>query len=143
MRVECLSFTVTAKFADAHSICMMTCYSGGELTLNWLGSLLTAPRAVRQAELRQQYGFDCGCARCRAEHKYEGTPLASLMQRLHAYASTQLAPAVDEAIKSGDVHTIRRLQAELQTMMTVRRTQCQNHHTAIPHASCIGPVLVR
>jgi hypothetical protein len=36
---------------------------GGEVSLAWLGSLLTAPLAARQQELRTQYKFDCACAR--------------------------------------------------------------------------------
>lgn len=35
-----------------------------ELTLSYLGPQLFAPAAVRQAELKQQWGFDCGCNRC-------------------------------------------------------------------------------
>jgi hypothetical protein len=34
-----------------------------EVTLSYLGPQLFAPAVVRQAELRQQWGFDCGCAR--------------------------------------------------------------------------------
>jgi hypothetical protein len=35
-----------------------------ELTLSYLGPQLFAPSAERQAELKQQWGFDCACARC-------------------------------------------------------------------------------
>jgi hypothetical protein len=37
--------------------------AGAEVTVNYLGPLLFAPAAVRQAELQQQWGFNCGCAR--------------------------------------------------------------------------------
>jgi hypothetical protein len=36
---------------------------GAEVSLSYLGSLLTAPLAARQQELRTQYKFDCACAR--------------------------------------------------------------------------------
>jgi hypothetical protein len=38
--------------------------AGQAVSLSYLGPQLFAPAAVRQEELRQQWGFDCGCARC-------------------------------------------------------------------------------
>ena len=37
---------------------------GGEVTLNWIGQLLSSPLTYRQAEAKEKYGFECGCARC-------------------------------------------------------------------------------
>jgi hypothetical protein len=38
-------------------------FTGQEVTLNWLGSLLTAPLTQRRSELREKYGFLCECRR--------------------------------------------------------------------------------
>ena len=37
--------------------------AGGEVTLNWVGQLLTAPLQQRRAELSDKYGFVCECKR--------------------------------------------------------------------------------
>jgi hypothetical protein len=37
---------------------------GAEVTVSYLGSLITAPYESRQAELQEKYGFACGCPRC-------------------------------------------------------------------------------
>ncbi len=75
--------------------------TGGEVSLNFLGSLLTSPLEVRRAELRSQYGFTCGCSRCAAEARHAGTPLAALLERTYA-ACRELAPELDAAIAAGD-----------------------------------------
>ncbi|KAG2494481.1 hypothetical protein HYH03_007250 [Edaphochlamys debaryana] len=78
---------------------------GAEVSLNWVGSLLAAPLAQRSAELQAQYGFRCGCARCRAEERYEGTPLGSLLSEAHAAAGAMAAP-LEEAIAAGDTRAV-------------------------------------
>ncbi|KAG2445960.1 hypothetical protein HXX76_000563 [Chlamydomonas incerta] len=96
---------------------------GGEVSLNFLGSLLTAPLEVRRAELQTQYGFTCGCSRCAAEARHSGTPLAALVERTYA-ACQRLAPELDAAIERGDSAAVadakQRLvgmQAELEAAM--------------------------
>ena len=37
--------------------------AGSEVTLSYLGPQLFAPGIERQAELQQQWGFDCNCSR--------------------------------------------------------------------------------
>ncbi len=37
---------------------------GGEVTLSYLGKLLTSPLEQRRAELRDKWGFHCTCVRC-------------------------------------------------------------------------------
>jgi hypothetical protein len=37
--------------------------AGQAVSVSYLGPQLFAPAAVRQEELRQQWGFECGCAR--------------------------------------------------------------------------------
>ncbi|KAG2452524.1 hypothetical protein HYH02_002762 [Chlamydomonas schloesseri] len=96
---------------------------GGEVSLNFLGSLLTSPLEVRRAELRSQYGFTCGCSRCAAEARHAGTPLAALLHRTYA-ACQELAPELDAAIAAGDSAAVEdakerlvRMQADLEAAM--------------------------
>lgn len=42
---------------------MAPCTFPTQVTLSYLGKLLTAPLAERQAELKEKWGFDCRCQR--------------------------------------------------------------------------------
>ncbi|GFR44879.1 hypothetical protein Agub_g6222 [Astrephomene gubernaculifera] len=86
---------------------------GGEVSLNWLGSLLTSPLEVRRAELRQKYGFTCGCVRCTAEAKYDSTPLAALLMSVYDTCQ-QLSPRLEQAIAAGDVAAVGAAREQLR-----------------------------
>ncbi|KXZ56001.1 hypothetical protein GPECTOR_2g1553 [Gonium pectorale] len=86
--------------------------SGTAVSLNWLGSLLTSPLEVRRQELRHQYGFTCGCARCTAEASFEGGDLASFISSTYD-ACQSLAPALDAAIRLGDMGAVAEARERL------------------------------
>ncbi|PNH09643.1 hypothetical protein TSOC_003727 [Tetrabaena socialis] len=105
--------------------CLLPSSCRGEVSLNWVGSLLTAPLEVRREELRLQYGFTCGCQRCTAEARHAGTPLAELLSATYATCQ-RLSPQLDGAIQAGDVRAVgaRRerlvaMQAEVEAALRV------------------------
>ncbi|KAF8059148.1 hypothetical protein HT031_005320 [Scenedesmus sp. PABB004] len=86
--------------------------AGEQVFLSYLGPQLFAPAGVRRAELAAQWGFECGCARCKAEDRYGGGGLGELLQEAHD-AALDLSPAVDAAVDGGDDAALRALQAQL------------------------------
>ncbi|WIA18501.1 hypothetical protein OEZ85_009954 [Tetradesmus obliquus] len=96
--------------------------AGQQVTLSYLGPQLFAPAAVRQEELRQQWGFDCGCARCKAEARYAGSSSSSesttLSQLLmDTYTACQgMAEQLDEAVDEDDAEAVAAMQQQLQGM---------------------------
>lgn len=94
--------------------------AGAELSLSYLGPLLFAPAAVRQAELRQLWSFDCRCSRCKAEERYagsssSGSSLAQLLQETYT-ACQALGPQLDAAVEREDAAGVQRLHAQLASM---------------------------
>lgn len=91
--------------------------AAAEVTLSYLGPQLFAPAAERQAELKQQWGFDCSCSRCKAEARYAGSRggSSSLAQELQSAYSRcqQLSPELDVAVDEEDVAALRGIQQEL------------------------------
>ncbi|KAI8466486.1 MAG: hypothetical protein J3K34DRAFT_524486 [Monoraphidium minutum] len=75
--------------------------AGAEVCVSYLGSVIAAPYAARQAELREKYGFDCGCDRCKAEQR-AGEQLLSLQSQVYAACESEVGPALDVAIEAGD-----------------------------------------
>ncbi|KAF6262337.1 hypothetical protein COO60DRAFT_649132 [Scenedesmus sp. NREL 46B-D3] len=99
--------------------------AGQQVSVSYLGPQLFAPAAVRQQELRQQWGFECGCARCKAEARYAGSSVSgsgeesATLSRLlgDTYAACQgMAEQLDAAVEAGDVEAVAAMQQQLQQM---------------------------
>ncbi|KIZ01465.1 hypothetical protein MNEG_6495 [Monoraphidium neglectum] len=74
---------------------------GAEVTVSYLGSLITAPYEERQAELQEKYGFACGCPRCKAEQRAGGA-LLQLQAAIYKECEDEVGPALEAAVEDGD-----------------------------------------
>ncbi|GAX85031.1 hypothetical protein CEUSTIGMA_g12451.t1 [Chlamydomonas eustigma] len=89
--------------------------SGQEVTLNWLGSLLTAPLQQRRAELKEKYGFHCECRRCKAESTLAGCPMeVSVLSTFER--CKEIEPMLESAIEEGNVAKVEDLRNELDSL---------------------------
>jgi hypothetical protein len=62
---------------------------GEQVTISYLGQGLTRPLEERRAELREVYGFECRCERCRAEERarQKAPELAAALDAVSALSS--------------------------------------------------------
>jgi hypothetical protein len=78
---------------------------GDQATLSYLGQALTRPLFERRSELKEVYGFECRCERCRAEEKArEKAPqLAAALDAISAGAGKLAARAEAAAARLEEV----------------------------------------
>lgn len=76
-----------------------------QVCVSYIGALLTAPRAARQAELQEIFKFKCGCERCRAEERAANHPATAF-----ADVSAALSAAVGDSLAGAGPATISALQ---------------------------------
>ncbi|KAG1663734.1 hypothetical protein FOA52_006103 [Chlamydomonas sp. UWO 241] len=88
---------------------------GTEVTLNWVGALITAPLQQRRSELQDKYKFKCECRRCKVEAGLVGTPVEAALNAAHG-ACEGLTERLEGAIKENDRGALLKASAELDSL---------------------------
>jgi hypothetical protein len=75
--------------------------AGDEVTISYLGREAFAPAGERRAALRERYGFECACARCRAEDALPAEVKAAAAAARSAVVG-KLRARFEAAVREGD-----------------------------------------
>ncbi|KAG2441895.1 hypothetical protein HXX76_003502 [Chlamydomonas incerta] len=86
---------------------------GQEATTCYLGDLVQTPREQRRASLKGAYGFDCECARCKAEGAVPAEVTAAVAAAYELTTSEQARKLATEAPGRSDRASLRPLETQL------------------------------
>lgn len=80
------------------------------------GKYTTSPLEIRREHLQTSYGFSCSCARCTAEGRLEGLPLAEALREAYKELEGSLKGEVMFAVEEEDMEEVLKLLERLHSI---------------------------